>query len=168
MAAELQGLAQDTDPVFAAHIQAVRFFMRDFVHLNMLTRGEESGDRMVAWATMDFLSDFNGTPPFTNMSLGDLFVKNLQALAVRGTTITLLQSLMILHNRNHLPYTDGNMTIQLHDKAPFIQSMLSLFQSAYEQNKRLVKTALNIESILDYDTTGVHSDYFTLHTLGLF
>lgn len=168
MAAQIQGLGQDVSPEFRAHIQSVRYFMRDFAELNLLVRGEESSDRMIAWATLDMLSDFNGTPPFTTLSMEAMVSRNLMHLAVRGTVITLLESVMLLHNRNHLPYSDGGMTIQLHDKAPFIQSMLGVFQSAYEQNKRLVKTALNVEELLDYGPSGVHSEYYTLHTLGFF
>ncbi len=168
MVAQLQGLGQSRDAIFLAHIQSVRLFTRDFPELNLLTRGEESGDRMVAWATADFLSDFNGTPPFTGLSLEDLAMRNLQNLCVRGTVITLMQSTMILHARNFLPFTDGGMSIQINDKAPMLQSMIGLFQSVYEQQKRLVKTAINIEELLDSGPSGVHSDYYTLHTLGVF
>lgn len=168
MAAALQGLGQDVSREFQAHVQSVRLFMRDFAELNLLVRGEESSDRMIAWATMDFLSDFNGTPPFTNLSIEDLARRNLQNLAVRGTCISLMQSVMILHARNHLPFTDGGLTIQINDKAPMLQSMIGMLQSAYEQNKRLVKTAINVEDMLDYAPSGLHSDYYTLHTLGLF
>ncbi len=168
MSAQLQGLGQEVSPAFRAHLQSVRYFLRDFAELNQLTRGEESSDRMIAWATVDMLSDFNGTPPFSAMTMEGMLSRQLSHLAVRGTVITLLESVMLLHARNHLPYSDGSMTFQLHDKAPFIQAMLSVFQSAYEQNKRLVKTALNIEELLDAGPSGVHSDYFVLHNLGFF
>ncbi len=164
----LQGLKQPTDEVFNAHIQSVRLFMRDFAELNLLIRGEESSDRMIAWATVDFLSDFNGTPPFQSFSLDDLFTFNQQHLAVRGTVISLLQSLMIFYARNHLPFSDGGLSVNIMDKAPIIQAMLSLFQSAYEQNKRMVKTAINIEGILDTGPSGVHSDYYALSAIGFY
>lgn len=168
MTAQLQGLGQEVSPAFRAHIQSVRYFLRDFTQLNQLTRGEESSDRMIAWATLDMLSDFNGTPPFSSMTMEAMLGRHLSHLAVRGTVISLLESVMILHARNHLPYSDGSMSYQLHDKAPFIQAMLSVFQSAYEQNKRLVKTAINIEELLDVGPSGVHSDYYTLSNLGFF
>ncbi len=165
----VQGLGQPYDPrlVLRGHIESVRLFMRDFAELNLLIRGEESTDRMIVWATQDMLSDFNGTPPFTGYSLGELMERNQQALCVRGTTITLLQSVMILQARNHLPFSDGGLSVAINDKAPLIQSMLQLFQSAYEQNKRQVKTALNVEQLLDYGPSGVHSDYFGLAALGV-
>jgi len=162
-------LGQPYDPQLAlrSHIEAVRLYMRDLAEFNLLLRGEESSDRMLVWATQDFLSDFNGTPPFTGYSLPELLSRNLQNLCVRGTVITLLQSVMILHSRNHLPFNDGGLSVSINDKAPVIQSMLHLFQSAYEQNKRQVKTALNVEQLLDSGPSGVHSDYFGLSALGM-
>lgn len=164
----VQGLGQPQDPrsVLRSHIESVRLFMRDFAELNLLIRGEESSDRMIVWATGDFLSDFNGTPPFTGYALEELVQRNLQHLCVRGTVITLLQSVMLLHARNYLPFSDGGLSVSINDKAPIIQSMLQLFQSAYEQNKRMAKTSLNIEQLMDTGPSGVHSDYIGLATLG--
>lgn len=168
MPVEIQPLGQSTSAAFGYHVQSVRLFMRDFGQLNLLIRGEESSDRMIAWATVDFLSDFNGTPYFTNFSLDELLSLNLQAMCVRGTVISLLQSLMIFYARNHLPFSDGGLSVSINDKAPIIQSMLSLFQSAYEQQKRMVKTALNVESIMDQGPSGVHSDYLALAATGFY
>lgn len=169
MTQQLQGLSQPTDPAFTAHIQAVRLFMRDFAEINLLIRGEESTDRMIAWATFDFLSDFNGTPHFTNMSLCDLYYKNQQSLAIRGTVITLLQSVGLIYTRNHLPFSDGGLSVAINDRAPMIQAWLQLFQSAYEQRKRLVKTAINIEGLIyDMGPSGVHSDYLALSAIGMY
>lgn len=151
-----------------AHVQSVRLFMRDFTQLNLLIRGEESSDRMIQWATVDFLSDFNGTPPFSSHSLDSLFARNLQHMCVRGTVISLFQSLMIFYTRNHLPFSDGGLSVSINDKAPMIQSMAAMMQSAYEQQKRLVKTAMNIESILDEGPSGLHSDYLALSVAGIY
>lgn len=142
--------------------------MRDFAELNLLIRGEESSDRMIAWATVDFISDFNGTPYFTSFNLDDLFALNLQHLAIRGTVCSLFESLMIFYARNHLPFSDGGLSVSINDKAPIIQSMLGLMSSSYEQNKRLVKTALNVESIMDSGPSGVHSDYAAMAGLGFY
>jgi hypothetical protein len=166
--AQLQPLGQPSSAVFTAHIQSVRLFMRDFAELNLLIRGEESSDRMIAWATVDWLSDFNGTPPFSTFILEDLFSLSQQNLAVRGTVISLLQSLMIFYARNHLPFSDGGLSVSINDKAPIIQSMLALLQSAYEQNKRNVKTAINVMSIMDAEPSGVHSDYYALSAIGFY
>ena len=169
MAQELQGVALPTSDVVRNFVQSVRLWMRDFAELNLLIRGEESTDRMILFAIGDFLSDFNGTPPFTGMGLEDLFARGQQSLALRGTVISLLQGVMLIQARNHLPFSDGGLSIQINDKAPLIQSILQLFQAQYEQNKRMVKTAINIEGILnDGGPSGVHSDYFSLSVLGMY
>lgn len=168
MTQQLQGLDQNTTLKFRAHIQAVRLFTRDFEPLNLLIRGEESNDRMIAWATMDALSDFNGTPPFTSYTLEDLFAYNQQALLLRGTVITLLQSVGLLYTRNYLPFSDGGLSVSINDKAPMIQSWLQLFQSSYEQNKRLVKTAFNVAGMMDQQPSGLHSDYYSMSLQGIY
>jgi hypothetical protein len=165
---QLQGLAQPETDLFKAFIQSVRLWLRDFAELNLLIRGQESSDRMIAFAIHDFLSDFNGTPPFTSFALEDMVARNLQSLALRGTSISLLQSVMFIHMRNHLPFSDGGLSVQINDKAPLIQSILQLLQSQYEQNKRMVKTANNIQGILDSGPSGVHSDYYALSAIGLY
>jgi hypothetical protein len=124
---------------------------------------------MIAWATMDFLSNFNGTPPFSSFNLDDMiFSYNLNHFAVRGTVISLLQSLMLIYARNHLPFSDGGLSVNFNDKAPLIQSMLHLFQAAYEQEKRQIKTAINVAGIMDSGPSGVHSDYYALSAIGFY
>jgi len=69
--ATLEGVSGISDTM-RAHTQLVRTFMRDFAELNLLIRGEESSDRMLAWATYDFVSDFNSTTPFTGIGLEEM------------------------------------------------------------------------------------------------
>jgi len=165
---ELQGLGQLLTPAFKAHIQMTRLFFRDFSELNLLIRGEESSDRMIAWATLDFVSDFNGTPHFTNYDIEGLYGRNLQSFCTRGTAVSLIQSLMMIYARNHLPFSDGGLSVSINDKAPLYQSILALLQSAYEQQKRQIKIAMNVEALLDVYPSGVHSDYAVLTGLGYF
>lgn len=164
---QLQNLGGVNPSSMEAHVQSVRLFMRDFTELNLLIQGEESSDRMILWATYDFLSDFNGTPPFTRHTLESLFQLNLHSFAVRGTVVSLLQSLMLLYTRNHLNFSDGGMSVSINDKGPMIQSMLSMLQGAHEQNKRVVKTAMNISQMFDGGPSGLHSDYYVLGTTGI-
>lgn len=151
--------------IFRAHVQGVRLFMRDAKELNLLIRGEESSDRSIAWATMDFVSDFNLTTPQTYMTLEDMYVRQWQSMAIRGTVVSVLQSLVILYARNHLPFSDGGISININDKAPLLMQILGFTQSIYEQNKRAVKTAMNIQQLLEPESTGLFSDYSALATL---
>ncbi len=144
------------------HVQGVRLFTRDFGELNLLIRGEESSDRMIAWATFDFLSDFNTTPPFTGFSLEDMYARGWSSFAVRGTLVVMLQGLSLLYTRNALPFSDGGISVNMNDKAGTLMQLQSLIQSAYEQNKARIKTAINVEQLLDSSSSGVHSDYVLL------
>lgn len=154
--------------IFEAHVQAVRLFTRDFAELNLLIQGEESSDRMIAWATMDFLSDFNATPPNTAMTLEEMYSRRMQSFAIRGTVITLLQSLMLLYIRNSVPFSDGGISANLNDRAPMVQAALQLFQSAYEQTKRLIKTEINVAALLDSSSSGLLSDYTVISGFGYY
>jgi hypothetical protein len=161
MTAQLQGLSgiPGVSEVFNAFIQTVRLFMRDYPQLNRLTRGEESSDRMIAWAILDFLSDFSTTPPpLGRFTLDDLFEKGYQHLALRGTVTALLQSVGLLTTRNSLAFTDGGISVNL-DKTPQIMGWTRDFMSKYEQLKVQVKVAMNIEQLLG-TTQGVFSEFY--------
>lgn len=163
MLRQIQGFRQPTREVLRQHCASVRLFTRDYSELNLLLRGEESDDRIVQWATMDFLSGFNGTPPLTAFSLDDLYGMHQQYFCVRGTVITLLESLMLHYSRNFVPISDGGIVANINDRAPMIQSMLGLFQASYEQRLRLLKTSLNIAQILD-GGGGLMSEYSAIYT----
>jgi hypothetical protein len=161
MPQQLQGLGgvSGMSETFNSFVQLVRLFMRDHPQLNRLVKGEEHSDRMIAWAIMDFLSDFASTPPNLGyFTLEDLFMKHYQAFALRGTAVALLQSLGILQTRNHLQFSDGGISVAVSDKTPQLQSIWRDFQSKYEQEKMQKKIALNIEQIMG-SSSGVRSEY---------
>lgn len=162
MAPELQGLGgiPGVSETFNAFIQTVRLFTRDHPQLNRLVKGEESSDRMIAWAILDFLSDFAGTPPDMGyFTLEQLFEKHYQSFALRGTTVALMQSVGILQTRNHLQFSDGGISVGVSDKAPMLMQWIRDFQNKYEQEKMQRKVSLNIAQLL-VGSSGVHSEYF--------
>ena len=135
-------------------VNLVRMYMRDFPHLNRLIDGEESSPRMIAWAIVDAMDDFNTTPPLIgNVSVGSFPSVHL---LVRGATITLLESVMMLHSRNHLSYSDGGISVSKWDKAPLIQGILQMMKSTYEEKKLRLKVAMNIRNAWG---GGVSSEY---------
>lgn len=163
MTAQLQGLEgiPGVSEVFNSFIQTVRLFMRDHPQLNRLVKGEESSNRMIAWAIHDFLSDFAGTPPFLGyVPLEQLFQQHMQAFALRGTAVALLQSVGILQTRNHLNFSDGGISVGVSDKAPMLMQWIQSFQNKYEQQKMQIKVAQNIAALLGGAPSGVHSELF--------
>jgi len=134
-------------------IGAVRLFMRDYPQLNRLIAGEEHSDRMIAWAIVDALDDFNSTPPMTSFGLTAF---PSRSILMRGTVINLLQSVGLLMTRNHLNFSDGGLQVGVSDKTPLIQSWIQMFSNMYEEKKKQLKIALNIEGGWG---GGIHSEY---------
>lgn len=158
--AELQGMGDipGLSDEFNAFIHMMRHWMRDQPHLNRLIRGVESTNRLIAWAALDFLSDFNQTPPpLGNYTLEQLLELGYTNLARRGTAIALFESVGVLQTRNQLNFSDGGINVAVSDKTPQLQSWLQLFQGKYEQDKMKIKISLNINQILG--ERGVGSEY---------
>lgn len=151
-------------PVMRTFVQSVRGYMRDFPELNRIVRGEESNDRQIAWAVFDALSDFNGTPHFTNMALEDLLMRNQHALMTRMTVISLIESVSLLQIRNHINYSTGGINVGVNDKAPLLLTWLQYYKSYTDQLKQRVKVSLNIEGILGPSNSGVHSELFAVNS----
>ena len=144
-------------------VQIVRLYTRDFPELNRLLAGEESSDRQIAWAVLDALADFNGTPHLTSYGLEDLLLFNQHALLVRMTTITLVESVGLLQTRNHVNYSNGGINVGVNDKTPMLMRWLQYFKATTEQMKQRVKVALNIQGILGPSNSGVHSELWAVN-----
>lgn len=124
-------------------VGVVRDYFRDYAELNRLIRGQEHSDRLIIWATMDAIDDFNTNPgPFTRYGLHNFPSKHL---LLRGVAISLLESLGLLMTRNHLTFSDGGIQIASSDKTPLIQSWLAIIRTSYEEKKAQIKKQINIE-----------------------
>lgn len=156
----LQGIPGMSDS-FREFVQMVRFYMRDMPELNRLVAGEESTDRQIAWAVMDALADFNGTPPFLgNINLDGMLGMQQHSLLLRMTVCNVIESVGLLQTRNHINYSNGGITVGVNDKTPMLMNWLQYFKSTTDQLKLRVKVAMNIASILGPTNSGVHSEYF--------
>lgn len=144
-------------------VQMVRGYIRDFPELNRIVAGEESSDRQIAWAVLDALADFNGTPHLTAYSLEDLLQRNQHALLLRMTVIGLVESVGLLQTRNHINYSNGGINVGVNDKTPLLMNWLQYFKASTDQMKQRVKVALNIEGILGPSNSGVHSELWAVN-----
>jgi len=149
---------------FRNFVYMVRGYIRDHAELNRLIRGEESIDRQIAWAVLDAVEDFNGTPPLTTHSLSLLLERRQAALLLRMTVCTLIESVGMLQTRNHLNYSDGGLNVGINDKTPLLMNWLNYFKATTEQMKQRVKVAMNIESILGRGNIGVHSELWAINS----
>jgi hypothetical protein len=148
---------------FRDFVQAVRLYARDFPELNRIVAGEESSDRQIAWAVYDAISDFNGTPHFTSLTLEDLLTRNQHALVTRMTVISLIESVGLLQTRNHINYSNGGINVGVNDKTPMLMNWLQYYKSFTDQMKQRVKVAINIEGILGPGNSGVHSELWAVN-----
>ena len=160
----LQGLPGMSD-AFRAFVQEVRYFTRDIPELNRLTAGEESSDRQIAWAVLDALSDFNGTPHLTTMLLEDFLARNQRHLLLRMTVVSLIESVGLLQTRNHINYSNGGVNVGVNDKTPMLMNWLQYFKSSTEQKKTRFKVAINIEGMLGGGGTGVSSELWAVNAI---
>ena len=144
-------------------IAYVRTYLRDFPELNRLTQGYENSPRMIAWAIVDALDDWNSTPPFIGSATIETFPS--KHLLCRGATIALLESVGLLQTRNQLTFSDGGITVSVSDKAPLIMSWLQMFKASYEEKKTRFKSSANIEMAMD--GAGTFSEYFILNGIYL-
>jgi hypothetical protein len=141
----------------------VRLYHRDFPELNRIVAGQESSDRQIAWAALDALSDFNGTPHFTTFTFDEILQRQQQALLLRMTTISLIESVGLLQTRNHINYSNGGINVGVNDKTPLLMNWLRYYKSSTDQLKQRVKVAINIEGILGPSNSGVHSEYWAVN-----
>lgn len=142
------------NPELAQFIQMMRFWLRDFPELNRLNEGEEHSDRMILWATIDAVDDFNNTPPL----IGFRFRQIPKSILKYGVVKVLLESLMFLSVRNSLAYSDGGTNVNI-DKTAQLMQMKQMVDAAYEQKKKEHKISVNISR--GYDS--VPSEYFVIN-----
>ena len=111
---------------------SMRIFLRDFKELNRLVEGEESDERMIMWAVIDTILDFNDSPP----PIGQFDIFSIPKAVLRyGTVARILQSVGILQMRNHINFSDGGISIGISDKSPALQRWASIFENQYENKK---------------------------------
>ena len=134
-------------------------YLRDFPELNRLISGEETSDRMIAWAVIDTLDDFNTTPPF----IGSYGLENFPSLSLlrEGAVIKVLESVGLLQLRNQMNYSDGGITVNVSDKSQFLMGWINMFRNSYEQRKVRIKSSINVEMAFEGD--GIHSEYFVIN-----
>lgn len=137
--------------------------MRDYPELNRLTDGYDHSPRHMKWAVLDTLSDWQTTPPFIGVDLPTILDRNWVHVFRMGVVINCLESLGILHLRNHLAYSDGGVNVQT-ENPQLIQSWLQMMRPVYEQKKQRALVALNIEQALSTTSIGVHSELYFVNS----
>ena len=142
-------------------VSMMRMYLRDYPHLNRLIDGEETSDRMIAWAILDAVEDFNTTPPF----IGNIGIGSLVSIPMLRDKVvcTILESLYILQTRNQVNYSDGGISFSISDKGSALYSFIQLLNQRYDMKVVKMKSALNVEMAMSGE--GVLSEYFVINGL---
>lgn len=133
-------------------------YLRDQPELNRLIDGEETSDRMIAWAVIDALDLINNTPPFIGTYTCASFP--MRSLLMRGTVISILESVGLLQMRNQISYSDGGITVSASDKAPMIMQWIQMLRASFDDRLNRWKVATNISQAME--GASVMSDYYFL------
>jgi len=156
------GPMQLDDPLITQLAAYTRRFMRDYPELNRLTAGYDHSPRHLKWAVVDTLSDWMATPPFIGQNLQMIVERGFVSVFCRGVAITALESLGILHLRNHISYSDGGVNVQT-ENPQLIASWLEMMKAEYERKKERILIAMNIENLLGPNVGGVHSELYFIN-----
>lgn len=141
---------------FVNLVRDIRMFMRDYPELNVLVKGEESTDKFIAQAILSMLSDFAGTPPPLGWFDLSTLVNNhfMGALCREGSISFLLKSLILLMQRNLLPFSDGGISVNLEHKLNTLITLQRQYEHAWETAKVEKKKQMNIASIMGTSNPG--------------
>jgi hypothetical protein len=151
------------DPLISQLAEYARKYLRDYPELNRLTSGYDHSPRTLKWAVMDALSDWASTPPFIGQGLDMILKRNLISVFIRGVVIVAMESLGLLHLRNHLSYSDGGVNVQI-ENPQLIQSWIQMMKAEYEGKKQRILIALNIENALSPGVSGLQSEYYFINS----
>lgn len=139
-------------------VSEVRAYIRDWKELNRIITGEESSDRMIAYAILLALDEYNTTPPL----LSPVSIANFpsRVILLQLTLIHLLTSVGILKSRNRLSYSDGGWSVDTESQADEYPKWIQLLRSQVDARLVAVKISRNIEAAWGL---GVPSEYAWLH-----
>lgn len=151
------------DDLIKKFAEYARRFMRDYPELNRLTDGYDHSPRHLQWAVLDTISDWASTPPFLGQDLQLILERGFISVFTKGVVITALESLGILHLRNHIAYSDGGINVQT-ENPQLIQAWLQMMKAEYERKKQRILNALNIEAALGSTVGGVHSELYFINS----
>ena len=161
---ELQGdRLPGVPPNLASFIEGVRLFLRDYPELNRLIEGEESNPRMIVFAVMNAVGEFNGEPPpLRTYTFQDFYNNGWLSYLLKGTVKHLLRSIALLQTRNQLSFSDGGISAQVSDKGPALMQYQQIFDVEWREWMKKIRISLNINNALD-SGDGAHSEYGLLH-----
>jgi len=140
-------------------IQLIRVILRDHPELNRLTENLEHSDGDIRIAIARAVSAYNSVPPL----LQSVSVQSFPSpeMLVVGALAYVIESTLFLRVRNHLPYTDGSISLDT-ENVPIYSALRDSMMRDYREWIPGFKISLNLSNGLGLDPSGLHSEYFFL------
>ena len=145
-------------------IARYRLLCRDTPAQNLLLQAQESSDRQVAMALIQYVDWFNGRPPHFTPYTVETFPAIYTHLWLEGMQVILLDGVLQLAMRNFASWSDGGQNFNLEARAPLLQGYLADKRSRVESAMDAAKASQNLEMALDTNI-GVYSEYAGINTL---
>lgn len=141
-------------------ILRLRTFVQDTLKKNKLDDGFELTNDDLRLAIELVVDDYNNTPPFQRVNLTTF--PSLKLL-IYGGAVEALTMAAICSERNELPFTVGNISTVLKNRAPGYLAIIGRLEAKYEAMKNETKTTINMEQGFGLtDSPYGYTELFTL------
>lgn len=129
-------------------VESIRTYYGDRPEWNRLQEGVEASDEKIRLATKLYVNHFNQMPPpiaatYTPKTFPD------GRVLIHGVIIELLRMSGIIKSRNHLQFQDGNVQVQVANKAQEYQSWIQNLAQSNNKAAKDLKVAKNAEEGFD-------------------
>jgi hypothetical protein len=158
----LQG-AVNLDELYRSTLALIRSWLRDFAQLNLLLEREETDEKTLLMCLQMAVVDVNATPPPTSWPLRTMIDRAYIHILTYGTTVYVMESLMILETRNHLNWQEGGQALGLMDRSPMLEQRSRYFRDVFETKLKQKKISDSINDAMGIGDTGVHSEYWLVN-----
>ncbi len=128
-------------PVLTA--DQVRLFLQDSPQTNYLLDNVEFTDDRINLSISFAINQFNFIPP---QSTQTIFTFPQPGILLLGTLAFLFQGQAAFFARNSLPYSDGNIQINLEERAEPYTNLANNYMSQFMDSSVKYKTEMNLES----------------------
>ena len=124
-------------------VEDIRTYIQDRAPNNHLLDDVEFPDEMVLLAMDLAISEYNTMTPISGETLATFRNKSL---LMTGTLYKLFEGQAALLFRNHMSYSDGNLTIPVEERGQLYQALAAMYQQDFISSAQKYKIQDNIEN----------------------
>lgn len=123
----------------------VREYIADYAENNHLLDGVEFSDTRITLATELAISEFNMIPPVGGISAETFYIHG-KIILMCGILWKLFAGQAALLARNHMSYSDGDISIPVEERAELYLRLADYYQVQFMNSATSLKKQLNLEA----------------------